>query len=168
MKKIVLVLFVVLISSVSSNAQRYAIDKGSMIIDGSVALTAGLSSGGGTSFEISPTVGFFVIPQLAAGGTFSLFSSSGYTSFAIIPRVNYYFGDAASKIYPYVSGGLGFQSISSGGSASTGIILLGGGAAFMLSRDVYIDGSAIINILTNSDFRGNTFRIMGGVGVFIW
>lgn len=182
MKKIMLsALALVLLLPARLFAQKtYAVDRGSMIVGGSV----GFSSFGGdfrgedrlTLISINPSLLIFVAPHVALGGTinFTSLSSGGATDtfFGIGPTVMYFFGDAQSKTYPFLSGSLIYGRDN---DAFTKIdFRFAGGAAFMIAKNVALSGSAfyVIESVRHKDAgkstSGNTFGAELGIAAFIF
>ncbi|MBL7975012.1 MAG: hypothetical protein JNJ85_08870 [Candidatus Kapabacteria bacterium] len=163
--RILLVAVAFVAVSLTAFSQSYIFDKGSMSIAGGVGFSS-MSSGGSsvTSLYLSPTAGFFVIRNLEVGASLSITSFSGSgastSSTFIGPYARYYFTEGRPILAPFLGAGLGITS--SGGASSTGITLTGG-AAYVVAKNVTIDGALY--------FRSGDVSTIGlavGVGVFIW
>lgn len=167
-------------------AQDYAIDRGSVTLGGSVSW----SSAGGDLYEntegdrynsilLNPWMLYFITPGLAVGGDLYVESESqgdlDAQTIAAGPAVAYYFGGAESKVYPFISGNLGYGKITTSVWDGSGLIFgAGAGAAFMLSQSVALTagGTYRIRDLTinqlDQSFGGNTFALRLGVQAFLF
>jgi hypothetical protein len=170
-------------ASDTSKAQ-FAVDKGSVLVGGSVSFTLNRVNGiTSTQFIFNPQALVFVIPNLGVGGSvqFISISSSGFTQtlIGIGPTLAYYFGDKSSSAYPFLRGGFLYTSTSSGGSSSsiTGTIIdFAGGVTIMASKSVGIELGVFLQIINQSQtFSGRTFNsdsgsagVRAGVSAFIF
>lgn len=167
-------------------AQDYAIDRGSMVLGGSVSW----SSSGGELYEnadgdrvnsllLNPQVMYFVTPGFALGGDLLVERVSqgefDATTIAVGPAASYFFGGPESSIYPFVGATVGYASTSSSGADASGIAFGGAaGAAFMLSRSVALTGAATYRVQNLSvdqvdeSFTGNAFALQIGVEAFLF
>lgn len=139
-------------------AQDYAIDRGAVILGGSVSW----STSGGDLYEnsegdrynsllLNPRLLYFVTPGLAVGGDVYVESASrgdfDVTTIAAGPAVAYFFGGAESTVYPFVSGMIGYGKTSTSGLDGSGLVFgAGAGAAFMLSESVALTAGGTYRI----------------------
>lgn len=185
----VLVLFLLVVAPLQAQA-TYAIDKGAVVLDGSISFT---SSGGdlyentagdrASSITAMPAVMYFVMPGLAVGGQLLLdYSKQGdvsATSLGVGPSVAYFFGGPDASVFPFVQGTFdyvhtkidlgGGDDFSASGWGVTGAV----GAAFMLTKTVALIGDAFYRIESakpqgGDSVKGNVFGISLGVGAFIF
>jgi hypothetical protein len=136
------------------------IDRGSMLVAGSVFLSHtdgdGGTSSSATTFNVQPNVLYFVVPRVAVGGQ----AGFGYTTFDgghasqwnVGPAARIFFGAVTARVLPFVG-----ASIQRGRSASTtdqpiaarsestfwGVEGVGG-ATFMFSRQVGLAAEAFV------------------------
>ena len=176
MKKFTILLVLILSSSQLFAQKKFAVDKGSIIVAGS----AGFSSTGNgesdrfTLITASPSLSFFVVPNLAIGGSgnFRRFSSSGSSStfIGIGPTVAYYFGGINTKSYPFVSSSFSYNKLLDFSSQIS--LQFSSGVAFMIAKNVAITGEAFFLVIRESqdgaDENGNSFGIQIGVSTFIF
>ncbi len=140
MKK-VLITIIFLVTSVSlSFAQKYATDEGSILISGMVSYVSQSGNpyespnGEGTSTRIlTPTINYFIIPNLTVGAALSYQSqSTGDFNMSIIgvgPTLSYFFGGPKKKAMPYLGVGFRYNSFSIpnvNNLTGTSIIITGG------------------------------------------
>jgi hypothetical protein len=186
MRKHLLALILLAASAAPALAQTYAIDRGSIVLDGTVSYT----SQGGDLYEsadgdrlntalLNPSVMYFISPGLAIGGDLYVerisVSDASLTTLGIGPAISYYFGEPESTVYPFVSANVVYANLSSDfGDASGFGVAFGGGAAFMLSRAVGLVAEAeymlesleIDGVGESTD--GNTFRLGLGIAAFLF
>ncbi len=103
-------------------------------------------------FSVTPSVGYFVIDNLAVGMDLSFTSTKEddgnndftVSSFAVIPSGTYFF-EAGDKFKPYVGVGVGLISTSAGDddiNKSSGLAIRGkGGVAYFLNESIALDFS---------------------------
>lgn len=160
--RILLVLVAFVAVSLTAFSQSYIFDKGSMGIGGAAGFYSESANGvSNTVLYLRPTVGFFVIKNLEVGGSIGIRSNSSSTSTFIGPFARYYFTEGRPIISPFVGAQIGFAS-SSGNSSTS--ITLEGGAAYVVAKNVTIDGS----LYFTSESPVTTIGLNVGVGVFIW
>ena len=186
MLKHVVALFAVLAVASSASAQDFAIDQGSLVLDGTISY----SSDGGDLYEnadgdrvstalLNPSVLYFVVPGLAIGGELYVESASqgdfSLTTIGVGPEVTYFFGGPESTVFPYVGVNLAYASLSSDAFDASGIGFgFGAGAAFMLSNSVAITAGGSYEITNLSIDQvddtqsGNTFRLELGIAAFLF
>ncbi|MEQ1747041.1 MAG: outer membrane beta-barrel protein [Saprospiraceae bacterium] len=143
---------------------------GSIMIGGNAGFS---SSDGTTSIEIAPSLGFFVMDQLAVGGTISFANTSSdladATGIGIGPFVRYYFmGEGSARVF--AQGNFDWISLKVGDAdAVTGTAFGGGaGVSIFLNDHVAIDG--LVGYTSSSIGEGDavgTFGIRFGVQAFI-
>jgi len=194
MKKLLMIVAVMAFVSTASFAQT---EKGKMIVSGasdlsysSVKETPEQNGREGEStkyknFNISPTLGYFVMDNLAVGLMFDYTSQKEkeegseegkYNTFMFGPMVRYYFG--TTNIKPYVHADVMFgSSKSEQGNTETKYKStgwdLGGGVAFFLNEYVSIDMGLKYGSLTeknkdNSEYKYKTkgLAFTGGFSIF--
>ncbi|MBS1920798.1 MAG: outer membrane beta-barrel protein [Bacteroidetes bacterium] len=152
-----------------ANAQT---TKGDWMAGGNISLN---TSDNNTQISFSPTLGGFVIDNLAIGGEFLLdYSKTGnnkVTNFGFGPFVRYYFTTA--NIRPIVQGSLGYisQHVKTNFSSSTNNgshYFLGGGAAIFISNQVSLDILMGYDHTKYSDFDGSGgFKLGVGFQVYL-
>jgi hypothetical protein len=174
-------------------AQSYAVDRGSVLIDGQASFTSTGAEVNGeeaddrvTQLSISPSLQYFLLPGLAVGGEirFSRRSDEDDTSWAygIGPAVTYYFGAAADRYwYPYL--GATFQLIREERNRDEGpdpadITTRGykgaAGAVFMISRSVGFNVELFYQVFeqeledSDAEFEANTYGLAIGISAFVF
>jgi len=177
-------------------AAETPIDKGSMIVDGSVYFI----SQGGDAYKdtadnsvavigIMPSVGYFVAPSIMVGGSifFESWSQGDYkeTMFGVGPMVGYYFNLDATRtevkgaIYPYVKGFFlyGQEKYDDGTNDFTiDVMVFGGqgGGIFMLSDAVGLNASVKFQSESykpdgaDESISGTTIEVGAGITAFLW
>ena len=173
-------LFLVLLSAFiltpgSALAQAsYPVDRGSFIVAGSAALTSRSvvsldDDERTTSVTINPDVKYFVIPNLALGGSggffFSSFSGVSNASVFLGPSVSYYFGGPNRKLYPFLSGSMQFDVEEFTDSAS---LLIEGGGAYMVARNVALTGTVFFSGRFENLSDQNVAGLRFGVKAFVF
>ena len=161
-------------------AQSYPVDKGSYLLGGTVSFT---SEGGDfvsvgsddrrTTLSINPRFALFVTPGLALGAAVSYSRTSiadaAATSFGIGPELAYFFGDAASEIYPFLAAGVSYTSLDIGSRSLSGFgVDFAGGVVFMVARNVGLTAEAFYQTSSLSELDSDAFGIRGGVTAFIF
>lgn len=137
-------------------AQSYPTDRGSLLLGGG----AGFSSSGTTvdgeeqgdritSFNLSPSVQYFVVPGLALGGDLSVsrFSDGeqSITTYGGGPSASYYFGSGERPFYPFVSANVRLVRNSENDDSNLGYGA-STGAVFMFNRSVGLRTSLYYNV----------------------
>lgn len=170
-------------------AQSYAIDKGVIIADGVVSFT---SAGGdlnedgegnkATSFLLNPTLGTFLMPNLA-GGLELLYASNTQgdhktSSFGLGPKVAYYIGDSSTDLYPFVGASAvwvkGKHENSNDYEETQFNINLAVGATKLVAKNVGITAKVTYTMESykpeNADeaTKGNKLSIGVGISTFIY
>lgn len=189
-------LVVMLLLSGAVMAAETPIDKGSMIVDGSVYF---MSQGGDAykdtadnsvaTIGIMPSVGYFVAPSIMVGGEVLFWNQSWgdykWTDFAVGPMAGYYFNLDATRtevkgaIYPYVKGFFlyGQEKYDDGtDDFTTDVMIFGGqgGGVFMLSNAVGLDASVKFQSESykpdgaDESISGTTIEIGAGITAFLW
>lgn len=176
MKTFSFMLFVLLLFAPSSaRAQIYAIDAGSILIDGQASI---ISTGvedvddRQTSIFVNPSAQYFFAPGLAIGGEalVNRISSGGdsFTTYGIGPALSYYFGQPDSEAFPFVSGSIFFTDTSEDGGSGTAF-RLSGGAVYMLARNIGLTGEVFYlkqNLESQRDF--DQFGASFGIAAFLF
>lgn len=137
--------------------------------------TAGFSSSDGTTeISVAPSLGFFIIDQLAIGGQIAFASTSSdlggdATAFGVGPMVRYYF-NGEGKARFFAQGMFQWSSLKFGDAdAVTGTAFGGGaGVSIFLNDHVAIDG--LVGYTSSSFGEGDavgSFGINFGVQAFI-
>jgi hypothetical protein len=150
-----------LVLTICASAQpEYAIDKGSFVLGASGAFT---SQGGDdlygderlTIFTVNGSLLYFVIPNLAIGGNFSILTESlggeSETLVMIGPEIDYFFGDIDSEVDPFIGGSFTYSNLSDAFSAT--FIKFHGGIAYMITTHVGLVSQAYYQ-LENYDPEG--------------
>lgn len=189
-------LAVMLLLSGAVMAAETPIDKGSMIVDGSVYF---MSQGGDyykdtadnsvAVIGIMPSVGYFVAPSIMVGGQIVYVSASQgddkETTFGVGPVVGYYFNLDATRtevkgaIYPYVQAFFVYGQYKcewTGGDETTDITMFGGegGGVFMLSNAVGLNASVQFQSESfkpdgaDESISGTTLTVGAGITAFLW
>jgi hypothetical protein len=102
-----------------TQAQSYAVDRGSVLIDGQASFTSTGAEVDGedvddrvTQLSITPSLQYFILPGLALGGELTLARAwdddDSNTVYGIGPAVTYYFGAGERPWYPYLGGSIQF------------------------------------------------------------
>ena len=164
-------------------AQEYAVDKGSMLVGGEAYFASmggdlykDLDDNKMTVMTISPTLMYFIAPGLGIGADLEFTKTSqgdlSSTTMGIGPGIAYFFGDASSTMYPYLSASyvLGSEKVkydSDEVKVSTGNIVFRGGIMFMAAKTTGI-GIAAFYSIDSAKGEGADEAIKGnvmGVGV---
>jgi outer membrane protein W len=190
-KRIGVYLALLLILPIAALAQNFAVDKGSILIDGS----AGFSSSGGdlnevngeksTEIMVNPFIGYFIVPNLGVGleGIFAKESQGDYSvsAFGVGPRVAYFLGNASSKTFPFLGAGVFLVK----GKAETGDpgvtaeetqfnISVSAGITAMVAKNVGITGKVYYTLESNKPkdadeaIKGNIIGVALGISSFIF
>jgi len=161
-----------LLMPMSASAQSYPVDRGSWIVGGSASLTSrstGFNDERQTSLLINPEAQYFVIPNLAVGGSagifFFSFDDDSETSVFLGPAVSYYIGGPNRRLYPFVSGTVRFDVEEFTDSAT---LLLEGGGAYMVARNVALTGTLFYNAQLEDMGDQNSFGLRFGVSAFVF
>lgn len=163
MKKIILGILVVTLCTVAVNAQTM---KGDWMVGGSFAL----NTTSNTTVSLNPAAGYFILDNLAIGGTFNFgYVKTGDVKSTVIgagPFARYYFGKGNLK--PFVLTEFLFNSLKVDGVAETSStnnghdFLLGGGLAAFVNEHVAIE---TIAGYTNTKYSGESSD--GGLAIRI-
>jgi len=185
MRKLMLVLAMLLVPAAVA-AQEYPVDRGSMVLGGSVSW----SSAGGDLYEggdgdrlntllLNPEIMYFIAPGLAIGGELYVQRASqgdaDVTTIAVGPAISYYFGGPTSSVYPFLSAMVGYADMGAGGFDASGLAFgATGGAAFMLSNSVALTGGLTYQLQKLSvdeideSVDGDTFALQFGIQAFLF
>lgn len=154
------------------NAAMSQTEKGTWLIGGNFNLN---TSDNTTSIGINPTAGYFVINNLAVGGTmmleFEKFGENKTTTFGIGPLARYYFG--ARSVKPFVDGELNFVSqklkVANVTNTENGInYFLGMGLAMFLNQNVALEVLAGYDHTKLKDRKGDGgFAMRAGFQVYL-
>lgn len=177
---------ILLLVPLGVSAQEGPISKGSKVVGGSASFASLggdlYENGDGdrlTSLALSPAALFFVSDGLALGGTLTVERESqgdfDATTLGLGPTVAYYFGEADSDSYPFLSGTVSYANLSTSGVDASGFgFNATAGIVFMLSRTVGLTAAATYRIenlevdQANDSFGGNTFAIALGIDAFLY
>lgn len=181
MKKGILIIVTLLLSSSLALSQEFAVDKGSTIISG----MGSYASQGGDLFENSdgdrattimlmPTINYFVAPNISIGGGVAYTSQSqgdySYHTIGIGPTLGYFIGDSNSKSHPYLAAGIRYYSMGDEDDSISGTdIVIGGGIITPVKNHVGIVLEAGYHIMSlkhkdwDKSESGNL--IMVGIGI---
>lgn len=134
---------VALVAVLFTNAQT---EKGDWMVGGNFRLNTADKN---TEITLTPNAGYFIVENLALGGSFALNSSKSgnnkFTSFGVGPFVRYYFTSQNETIRPIIHGSFNYLSAKNKigtitSSTNTGTnFFVGGGAAAFISNSVSID-----------------------------
>lgn len=201
MKKLLLASAIALFASVQAQTE-----KGSWVVSGKTGIgfnsaTTKYSAQGHSvdgpevsTFSVTPSVGYFVIDNLAVGvdlgftSTKTTFKNSdldvNYEDkqqlFSILPNATYYFA-TATKARPYLGAGIGYGSLTasdifSGDQTTKGGFLWGvkGGLVYLLNSTVGLDLGVGYNSFTTKQTESgvelkttaNTLGVNGGITLF--
>lgn len=161
-------------------SQEYAVDKSASFLAG----TASFSSQGGDLFEnngdrltnltLASSYNYFVAKNIFIGGalSYSLMSQgdNSYHTLGIGPSVGYAFGETKSKNYPFIAGGISYNTMGDDDDSISGTdIRLGGGMILCIREHlgIVIEAGYHLMSLSHKDWdesqSGNIFTI--GVGI---
>ena len=153
----------------------YPVDRGSFIVAGSAALISSSvvslddDNERTTSVTINPDVKYFVVPNLALGGSagffFSSFSGVSNASVLLGPSLSYYFGGPSRKLYPFVSGSVRFDVEEVTDSAA---LLVEGGGAYMVARNVALTGTVFFSGRFENLGDQNASGLRFGIKAFVF
>jgi opacity protein-like surface antigen len=172
--RLALGLVLLVLASPPALAQSYAIDQGSLMVGGSASFTSTGSDDSDddrfSSLLVRPMVQYFVMPGLAVGGELMLtrFSSGDQsaTAYGVGPEVTYFFGGSERQLYPFVSAGFQFNRSEDENTFGYGA---SGGAVFMLTSSVGLNGSLYYRKIDYEDFGGNnTIGAAVGISAFVF
>lgn len=147
MKGVILAAALMLVTFAVSFAQT---EKGRLLAGAQVGnLTFPTGGGGGSIVSVQPTVGWFLVDNLALGIGIPLFTAGNSnfrtTQIGATPFLRYYVGKKNVRPFLNLSGGVINSTVSSnftgGGreSSTEGIYSVGAGLAFLLNRYVSFD-----------------------------
>ena len=170
-----------------ARAQEYAVDQGSLLVDGSISLTSignNNDEDRDTNISLNPDVQYFVVPGLAVGGGLTLERRTSdrfsRTTYGIGPRVSYYFGAAFEKtVYPFFSANASYytQRFSFDDDTETRSLYGFGAAAgvlVMVSDGVGLTGRLFFDVLNFGEdeversFSTDTFGFAFGIAAFVF
>jgi outer membrane protein len=171
-------------------AQSFAVDKGSIMAGGTAGymmqsgdLYENFDGDGQTTISINPTLGYFVMPNLAVGIDFLYENwSQGddkSNTLGIGPGVAYFLGGSGSDMYPFIAAGYTFGSYSSEGAnykseGSASVIPISVGVVKMVAKNVGVTAqvSYLMESMKPKDAdeatKGTTILIGIGVDTFIF
>lgn len=181
MKKGILIIVILVLSSSFALSQQFAVDKGSTIISG----MGSYASQGGDLFENSDgdrattimlmsIVNHFIAPNISIGAGVAYTSQSqgdySYHTIGIGPTLGYFIGDSNSKGYPYLAAGIRYYSIGDEDDSISGTDIVIGAGIIAPVKDhvgIIIEAGYHIMNLKNKDWdeseSGNI--IMVGIGI---
>jgi hypothetical protein len=168
MRKIILA---ILLSGTLMTLQAQT-EQGDWLVGGRIDFNSGENT---TNVSITPQAGYFVINNLAVGGSiafnYSKIGSNKVTTFGIGPFARYYF--TTSNVRPLIHGELNFLNrkikTSTTDDNDTGLnIFLGGGVAIFVSDNVSLEPIIGYNNVKYKDVDGSGgFRFGFGFQVYI-
>jgi len=191
MRKLLLFTLLMALFTMTAVAQESPIDKGSMIVGGTIGFQ--MLSGDAydvddesyTAISVMPEFGYFVSPGLVVGGEllYSSESQGDYidnSTFGIGPMIGYYFNtnkestEIKGALYPYIKGFFIYQSLSMGDFDITTMSFGGkAGINYMLTDAVALDAG--IRVLSDSwepdggdSVSGMNIMFSGGIQAFIF
>ena len=169
-------------------AQSYAVDRGSVLIDGQASFT---STGTGeededrvTQLSINPALQYFILPGLALGGEITIARSweddySAWT-YGIGPAVTYYFGDGERPWYPYLGATAQFlragqevDNVPEIPDVTVWAYKGAAGALFLISRSVGVNAELFYQVTrresdSDFDFEQNVYGLAVGISAFVF
>ncbi len=168
-----------LLSGAALAQKQYPVDKGSIQLSGSASFTSQgyeTSDNDLTTVQLNTVAGYFIIPNLLAGANLAFIHQSigdeSSTLFGIGPKVAYYFGEADSQIYPYLTGSFLYFSLSDAYTETA--FFIGGGAVFMAAEHIGFTAEAGYQFESYSpkgggdSVSGHTFGISFGLAAFLF
>lgn len=185
----------ILISVSSLFSQSYPVDKGSTMIMGSFSFSSSggelYESGDGdrlTSFELSPMLGYFIVPGFSIGLQFTYSNLSqgdaSLSSWGVGPEIAYFIGgnEAKEKIkgvtYPFLTAsyyimGDTYSSGSSDRSQSGSKFRLGVGIDHLITESVGLFGLLAYDMDTEKpedgeSESGNQIGVYAGFNIFLY
>lgn len=183
-----LIVITVLLCASHVKAQpKYAVDQGVLTLNGSLGFSSQIFSQTGftnstlTTISLSPQISYFVISNLAIGGTVNFVSQSqsgsSLTQVGVGPTIAYYFGDQSVTVYPFVQGSFFYNSLSSGsGNSSSTASGVGfeadAGITSMLAKNIGLTLAAFFQYSSysqnNARFNISTFGVKVGITGFLF
>jgi len=182
-KSAILLLCIVMIFPLVLQGQRkYAIDRGSVLASGSAGFRIYNDDQDWlTNLSFSPNLQYFLIPNLAVGGSLYVDYLTRYyshgnhsfsrTIFGIGPALTYYIGNANSRIYPFFHASAYLSNIvsESGMENWSNSFSFSGGLAFPISKNVALTGEAFYSYGKPKDFPGqHEIGLRFGLAAFIY
>jgi hypothetical protein len=153
MKKFFSVLFLLILISVTLNAQR-----NEFMVGGRIGLSLLNGRGGGsTGLQFGP-LGEYMIGKNAAIGTGFIIHTQSGTPVQWPSYFKYYFDVRGSKIKPFASGGLELWFYTGGPYFG---VNFGGGAEFPISKDLYIPAELTLAPIFVPSNKGGTVFFVG-------
>jgi len=184
MKKSVIMLLcgIMIFPLVLQGQRKYAIDRGSLIASGSAGFRIYNDDQDWlTNFSFSPNLQYFIIPNLAVGGSIDVDYLTRYynqgshsfsrTIFGIGPAITYYIGKAGSRLYPFfhASAYISYLASESGTENWLNSFSFSGGLAFPISKNVALTGEAYYSYGKPKDFPGqHEIGLSFGLATFIY
>jgi hypothetical protein len=180
MKRSLVIISILLMSSFHALPQEFAIDKGGTIISGTGSFT---SSGGDlyewdgdriTTIMLTPAVDHFFAPNIALGCRVNYTGQSlgdySYHAIGIGPSLSYFIGDSGSKSYSFFACGIQYYNAGDDDSSILGTEIFISGGILAPIRDhvgIVIEAGYHMMNLKSDDWdeseSGN--EIMLGIGV---
>ena len=171
-------------------AQSYAVDRGSVLIDGQASFTSTGAEINGedtddrvTQFSLTPNLLYFVLPGLAVGGEITFARAwdddDSNLAYGIGPAVTYYFGAGERPWYPYLGGSVQFmreERDSDDGpnlpDVSFRVYKGSAGLLFMMSRSVGINAELFYQVARqetdNLELERDVYGLAVGVSAFVF
>lgn len=146
-------------------------EQGNWLVGGNFTLNTASNN---TTIGLNPTAGYFVMNNLAVGGTIILshaqLGENKATTFGIGPLARYYFGQR--NVRPFATGELSFQSVKFKSPTETNTengvnFLLGLGLAAFLNRNVALETIAGYNYTKLEGNGDGGFAMRVGFQVYL-
>lgn len=136
------------------------------------------------TFSIAPSVGYFVIPNLAVGLELNYMNvstkydnqESTNSTLGLLPNATYYF-PTGSEFRPYLGAGVGYGSNKDNDNESVNGLLWGvkGGFVYFLNSNIGLDLGLGYNqfsntqTISNVEYKTNvgTFGVNAGISIFL-
>ena len=179
------VLGLLAVSSTVVHAQSYAVDRGSILIDGQAAFRSQQLIVDGepigdrvTQLTLAPSALYFVVPGLAVGGELTFgYASAGdnsYRSWGVGPAVSYYFGRGRRSVHPYVGASAQVLKNSSDGATTYEETIRSyrgiAGLLFMLGDAVGVNAEVYYSNtgLDERDAEESAYGLALGISAFVF
>ncbi len=179
---ILLITLIVLLMTVTISAADSPIDKGSVILGGTVSYQTGLGDYSGSSLlSVHPDIGVFVSKGLILGSSLVFDQTFGQyrdvTSFGIGPMIGYYHDlnpsrpEAKGATYNYIKFSINYISrkYENSGKLENTYFIIGTGINYMISNSMALDAGVIIQgDRIAGEFKFQQLMIGAGISAFLY